>query len=118
MSLTILHNPRCSKSRKTLEIIREHGEEPEIIEYLKSPPDATELLKICKKLGVPVATVLRRGEAEYRDAVDRPDEEDDRALANWLAVNIRVLERPIVVADDGRAVIGRPPESVLALLGS
>lgn len=118
MSLTILHNPRCSKSRKTLELIREHGEEPEIVEYLKSPPDARALLELCAKLGAPVASVLRRGEAEYRDADDVPDEADEQALAAWLADHIRVLERPIVVADDGRAIVGRPPENVLELLGS
>ena len=118
MSLTILHNPRCSKSRKTLEIIREHGVEPEIVEYLKSPPTATALLDLRDKLGVPLASVLRRGEADYREARDLPDERDDEALAEWLSDNIRVLERPIVVSGDGRAVIGRPPENVLELLGS
>lgn len=118
MSLTILHNPRCSKSRKTLAIIREHGEEPEIIEYLKAPPSAAALLELGAKLGAPLASVLRRGEDEYRDAEDLPDETDDAALADWLSTHIRVLERPIVVSDDGRAVIGRPPENVLELLSS
>ena len=116
MRLTILHNPRCSKSRKTLQIIRERGEEPEIIEYLKFPPGAQAVLELRERLGAPLASLLRRDEAEYRDADDLPDEDDDEALANWLSIHIRVLERPIVVSDDGRAVIGRPPENVLQLL--
>ena len=118
MSLTIFHNPRCSKSRKTLEIIREHGQEPEIVEYLKTPPSAEQLLALRAKLDVPLTAMLRPKEAEYREADDLPEAGDEPALAAWVSSHIRVLERPIVVAEDGRAVIGRPPENVLELLES
>ena len=118
MSLTIYHNPRCSKSRKTLEIIRENGLEPDIVEYLKTPPSADEILALREKLDMPLNSMLRTKEAEYREAGDLPQADDDAALAAWLSSHIRVLERPIVVSDDGRAVIGRPPENVLELLSS
>ncbi len=118
MSITIYHNPRCSKSRKTLEIIREHGHEPDIVEYLKTPPSADEILALREKLGIPLKGMLRLKEAEYREADDLPQTDDDAGMAAWLSSHIGVLERPIVVSDDGRAVIGRPPENVLELLAS
>ncbi len=117
MTITIYHNPRCSKSRKTLEIIRESGNEPRIVEYLREPPDADSLLELARLLDQPLQALLRRSENEYRGARDRPDLDDDAALARWLEAHPVVLQRPIVVSGDGsRAVIGRPPENVLALL--
>jgi arsenate reductase (glutaredoxin) len=117
MPLTIYHNPRCSKSRATLELIRAAGLSPRIVPYLDDPPDAERILSLARLLGVPVAGLLRRGEAENREARDRPDEADDAALAGWLARHPRIIERPIVVDESRhRAVIGRPPESVRALL--
>ena len=117
--LTIYHNPRCSKSRKTLEILRESGIEPNIIEYLKEAPSADRILLIARLLGVAVADLLRRGEDEFKNAGELPELDDDQALAAWIADNPKVLQRPIVVDDStGRAVVGRPPESVLELIGS
>ena len=117
MKLTIYHNPRCSKSRKTLEIIRENGVEPEVVEYLDSVPSATTVLGLAKRLKVPVADLLRTGETEFKDGDDPPPLTDEQALAAWLERHPRVLQRPIVVDDDSdRAVIGRPPENVLELL--
>ena len=117
MSFKIYHNPRCSKSRKTLEIIQQAGIEPTIVRYLEEPPDAAELLDIAGKLGKSVADLLRRGEEEFKQAADLPDLDDDAALAAWVAEHPIVLERPIVVDTDlGRAVVGRPPESVSELL--
>lgn len=117
MNITIYHNPRCSKSRKTLEIIRDAGIEPEIVAYLDTPPDAEAIRALAKQLGIPVNGLLRRGESEFRDAGDLPDLDDDAALAAWLARHPRVIERPIVVdAARDRAVIGRPPEAVSDLL--
>ena len=117
MKLTIYHNPRCSKSRKTLEIIRENGVEPEIVEYLDSAPTAATVLGLAKRLKVPVTDLLRTGEAEYRDSDDPPPLNDEQALAGWLERHPRVLQRPIVVDDESNgAVIGRPPENVLELL--
>ncbi len=116
MKLVIYHNTRCSKSRKTLELIESAGISPEIVAYLDTPPDANEILDLAKMLEIPVNGLLRRGEAEFKDADDLPDLDDDAALAAWLARHPKVIERPIVVdRDRRRAVIGRPPENVLAL---
>lgn len=117
MSLKIYHNPRCSKSRKTLEIIQEAGVEPTIVLYLKHKTAAAEILDVAAKLGKPVAELLRRGEGEFKEALDLPALDDDAALATWLESHPVVLERPIVVdVDSGRAVLGRPPENVSELL--
>ncbi len=117
MTLTIYHNPRCSKSRQTLGLIRDAGIEPDIIEYLRDPPGAGEIVGIADKLGIGVAGLLRRGEDEFRQASDLPPLEDDRALAEWLSRHPRVIERPIVIdAARGKAILGRPPENVNELL--
>lgn len=117
MPVTIYHNPRCSKSRKTLEILENAGVEPTVVRYLEDPPSADEIRTLAERLGLPVADLLRRGEAEFRDAPDLPELDDDRALAAWLAAHPIVIERPIVVdTATGKAVIGRPPENVEALL--
>lgn len=118
MSITIYHNPRCSKSRKTLELLEQAGAEPKIVEYLKSPPDAATTIRNARLIGVRVADLLRRGEDEFKQADDLPDLDDDAALAAWLEQHPRVIERPIVVDEaTNRAVIGRPPENVLELVG-
>ena len=117
MSITIYHNPRCSKSRKTLELLEQAGVTPTIVEYLKSPPDAATTLRNARLIGVSVAELLRRGENEFRQADDLPDLDDDAALAAWLQQHPKVIERPIVVDEAGnRAVLGRPPENVLELV--
>ena len=117
MSLKIYHNPRCSKSRKTLEIIQGAGTDPAIVLYLQDTPPAAEILDIANKLGKSVADLLRRGESEFKNAVDLPDLADDTALAAWVEAHPIVLERPIVIdTDSGQAVVGRPPENVNALL--
>ena len=117
MALKIYHNPRCSKSRKTLEIIQRAGVDPDIVLYLKDTPDAAEILDIAGKLGLPVADLLRRGESTFREAANLPDLADDAALASWVAAHPIVLERPVVVdTESGKAVVGRPPENVEALL--
>jgi arsenate reductase len=117
MSLTIYHNPRCSKSRKTLEIIQDAGVEPTILLYLDDTPSASEIAVVADKLGLTVADLLRRGESEFKEATDLPDLDDNAALAGWIEAHPIVLERPIVVDNDsGKAVIGRPPENVNELL--
>ena len=118
MSIKIYHNPRCSKSRKTLELLEQAGVTPTIVEYLKTPPDAATTLRNANLVGVRVADLLRRGEDEFKQANDLPDLADDAALAAWLEKHPKVIERPIVVDEDaGRAVVGRPPENVLELIG-
>ena len=117
MSLVIYHNPRCSKSRKTLEIIQEAGITPGVVEYLAEAPSAARILQMAALLGLSVQDLLRRNEAEFVAATDLPDLNDDAALAAWISDNPKVLQRPIVVDDDAnKAVIGRPPENVRDLL--
>lgn len=117
MNITIYHNPRCSKSRKTLEIIQDAGIEPNIVEYLKTPPEASRTEHLAALLGIDVAGLLRKSESDFADAEDLPLLTDNAALAAWIEAHPKVLQRPIVVDDDrDLAVIGRPPESVLGLL--
>ena len=117
MSLRIYHNPRCSKSRNTLAIIQDAGIEPTIVRYLDEAPSAAEILDLAQKLAGTVADLLRRGEAEFKNASDLPDLNDDEALAAWVAAHPKVLERPIVVdTASGKAIMGRPPENVNQLL--
>ncbi len=117
MAIKIYHNPRCSKSRKTLELIQQAGVEPVVVRYLDEAPTAAEILDVAGRLGTPVADLLRGGESVVREADDLPALDDDAALAAWVAAHPIALERPIVVdTDSGRAVVGRPPENVNALL--
>ena len=115
MSVKIYHNPRCSKSRQTLQLLQEQGIEPEIIEYLKTPPTAEELNDILQKLGMEPRELMRKKEAEYK-ANGLDDEKLDRqALINDMVNHPILIERPIVVAND-KAAIGRPPKAVLTIL--
>lgn len=117
MSLVIYHNPQCSKSRKTLEIIQESGVTPGIVEYLAEAPSAARIVQLAELLGLSVQDLLRRNELEFTAATDLPDLADNAALAAWMSANPKVLQRPIVVDDDAnKAVIGRPPENVHELL--
>jgi arsenate reductase len=118
MSITIYHNPRCSKSRKTLELLEQSGITPTIVDYQSTPPDAETTLRHARLIGVSVADLLRRGEEEFKQANDLPDLDDDAALAKWLEAHPKVIERPIVVDEaNDQAVLGRPPENVLELVG-
>ena len=117
MSLTIYHNPRCSKSRQTLSILENAGVDFAIVEYLKQPPSPERLLEIAAMLELPLAELLRRGEAAFKQAAKLPALDDANALAAWLSKNPSVLQRPIVVDDTRRrAAVGRPPENVEGLL--
>ena len=111
---TIYHNPRCTKSRNTLELLREKGIEPEVIEYLKDPPSAAELKAIVEKLGIDPQALIRKGEDIYKEKYAGKT----LTAAQWIAAMVDhpiLIERPIVVRGK-RAVIGRPPENVLTLL--
>lgn len=113
MSVTIYHNPHCSKSRRALELLRERGVEPRIVAYLETPPDEAELRRILRLLGVGPRALLRAKEA--REAgLDDPGL-DDAALIRAMVANPRVIERPVVVSGD-KAALGRPPEKVLEIL--
>ncbi len=114
VAVTIYHHPGCSKSLKTLQLIRNSGIEPKIIEYLRSPPDSATLLKPADSLGVGVAELLRTSDG---DEADETLSLNEQSLARWLQDNPTALQRPIVVDEvHARACIGRPPENVLALL--
>lgn len=112
MTTKIYHNPRCSKSRNTLALLREKGIEPEVVEYLKTPPSADELREIVAQLGICPAELLRKKEAK-EEGIDANLADD--ALIEAMAAHPRVIERPIVVKE-GKAALGRPPEKVLELL--
>lgn len=115
MSVKIYHNPRCSKSRQTLELLKQQGIEPEIIEYLKTPPSADELSDILNQLNMQPRDLMRKKEAEYKTSGMNNPELDNTALINGMIETPKLIERPIVVAN-GKAAIGRPPEDVLAIL--
>lgn len=115
MTVTIYHNPRCSKSRQTLELLRGKGLEPEIIEYLKNPPGKSEMTGILALLGLTPRDLMRKKEAEYKaNGLDAPDLSDEQLL-DALVEHPLLIERPIVLAN-GKAAIGRPPENVLAII--
>lgn len=111
MKVTLYHNPGCSKSRQTLALLQENGVEPEIIEYLKTPPKAAVLRDLLGKLGLKPEEIVRPTEAGEAGI----DHLTGRALLEALAKNPRAMQRPIAVAGE-KAVIGRPPENVLTLL--
>lgn len=115
MRVRIYHNSRCSKSRGTLELLQAHGIEPEVVNYLDTPPGVDELKSVLRLLGMAPRQLLRTGEPEYRELrLDDPSVGDE-AILQAMVAHPRLIERPIVVAD-GKAAIGRPPEAVLAIL--
>jgi len=115
MSVTIYHNPRCSKSRQTLALLRERGIEPEIVEYLKAPPSAAEIKRLAKQLCRPPRAFLRKTEAPYKELGLADAGVSDAALIDAMAAHPVLIERPIVVKGD-KAALGRPPETVLEIL--
>ena len=115
MTVRIYHNSRCSKSRGTLELLQARGIEPEVVNYLDTPPNVDELRNLLRLLGMTPRQLLRTGEAEYRElGLDDPAVGDE-AVLQAMATHPKLIERPIVVAN-GKAAIGRPPEAVLAIL--
>ena len=113
--IVIYHNPRCSKSRQALALLRDRGAEPEVVEYLEIPLDADALRELLRSLGISARDLVRRGEAPYRELglADPATSEDDLIAA--IEANPILMQRPIV-RRGSRAVIGRPPECVAALL--
>ena len=112
--ITIWHNPRCSKSRQTLDLLRSSGHEPEVVEYLKTPPSRTEILQALLKLGMSAHDLLRTGEASYKEGGLSADSQD-KVIVQAMHDHPILIERPIVFAN-GKAAIGRPPEAVLDIL--
>jgi arsenate reductase (glutaredoxin) len=117
MKVTIYHNPRCSKSRQALQILQDQGIEPEVVEYLKTPPDRPILEHVLKLLGMGPRELMRKNEPEYKKAgLDDELLSHDELISALLQYPI-LIERPIVIAKD-KAIIGRPPEKVLEILNS
>ena len=114
-NVKIYHNPRCSKSRQALQIIKDHGVEPKVIEYLKEPLGKSELENIAKNLGMRPKEFVRENEAEFKDNNLAGELEEDDDLFDAMAKFPKIMERPIIISDLG-AVIGRPPENVLKIL--
>jgi len=112
---TIYHNPRCSKSRATLALLEANGVTPQIVLYLETPPDAAQIRALLKKLGLNAAQLVRRGEDDFK-ACGLGSDSSEAQLIAAMAAHPRLIERPIVVKGK-KAVLGRPPENVLALLG-
>ncbi|WP_148714219.1 arsenate reductase (glutaredoxin) [Chitinolyticbacter meiyuanensis] len=118
MHVVIYHNPRCSKSRETLALLREQGIQPDVIEYLDNPPDAATLGRLLTLLQLEPRQLMRQKEDDYA-ALNLADPALDRAgLIAAMVAHPRLIERPIVVVDDAHAALGRPPENVLALLNA
>lgn len=113
MSITIWHNPRCSKSRQTLDLLINRGIEPQIVEYLKQSPSLENIQTVLNKLGLKPRDMMRKGEAIYKE-LGLKDKDDD-ALISAMAGHPILIERPIVITKD-KAAIGRPPENVLQIL--
>lgn len=116
MSYTIFHNPRCSKSRQSLQLLHDAGVTPQVVEYLQAPPSAAELDGLCRKLGAEPPAIIRFKEQRAKDLGISAS--DARSRGEWLALiadNPILLERPIVVRGE-RAAIGRPPEQIAELL--
>jgi arsenate reductase len=115
MTVTIWHNPRCGKSRQTLELLRKKGVEPTIREYLKQPPSKAEVEKLLDLVGGDPAALIRDGEAEFKALRKKKADLSKADIAKAIAAHPILLQRPIVVAGK-KAAVGRPPEAVLALL--
>ena len=111
----IYHNPRCSKSRQTLEILNQQDVDTEIVLYLENPPSAEEVATILQKLGLSSRDIIRKGEEEYKLLNIKDQSLTENELITFMSENPKLIERPIVVKDD-KAIIGRPPENVLSLL--
>jgi len=115
LSIKIFHNPRCSKSRQTLQLLEDNNVQPEIIEYLKQAPSKTELESVLTLLGMSPRELMRKGEAAYKELNLADDGLTNDQLVVAMLENPILIERPIVLAN-GKAAIGRPPESVLDII--
>jgi arsenate reductase len=113
--LRVFHNPRCSKSRETLALLQQRGLNPQVIEYLKTPPSLAQLQALQRLLGLPAREMLRSGEEAYRELGLADASLSDEQLLQAIADHPVLLQRPIVV-HESRAVIARPPELALQVL--
>lgn len=114
-NVTIWHNPRCGKSRDSFKLLEEKGVEAEVVKYLDTPPTVDELKELLGMLGMAPRELMRTKEAIYKE-LDLKNESDDEKLIEAMVANPKLIERPIVIKD-GKAVVGRPIENVIELLG-
>lgn len=114
-SVTIYHNPRCSKSRQTLALLGDQGVAPTVVEYLKTPPSKAELVAVLDLLGLEPRELMRTHEKEYKEQGLADASLSRDQLIDAMLKTPKLIERPIVIAN-GKAAIGRPPENVLAVL--
>lgn len=115
MTVEIYHNPRCSKSRATLALLEENNITPEVRLYLENPPTAEQLAEVITQLGITPRELLRKGEDEYKENNLKDSDLSDQQIIDLMVQFPRLIERPIVISN-GKARIGRPPESVLEIL--
>ncbi len=115
MTVTIYHNPRCSKSRATLSLLEKQGVTPEIVHYLENPPTPDELKAVLEKLGLRPRDILRKKENPYKELGLDDETLPDDALILAMTEHPELIERPIVV-NENKAALGRPPESILDIL--
>ena len=114
MCITIYHNTRWGKSRNTLQLLRDNGHEPNVIEYLKNPPNVKELRKICEILDLRPIDIIRKKEKEYQQ-LNISNYESEKAIIEEIVRHPKLMERPIVIKGEN-GIIGRPPENVLKLI--
>ncbi len=115
MAVTIYHNPRCSKSRATMEYLEEKGIDAEVIKYMDTPPDENTLKELLGMLGMTPREIMRKHEAVFKEAGRGDPTFTDDELIEAMTQCPSLIERPIVV-NDGKAVLARPPEAVLDIL--
>ena len=115
MSVTIYHNPRCSKSRETLNLLQSKNIEPSVVEYLKTPLSHEQISTLVSQLGFNSARDIMRTKEEQYKALNLKDENDESALIAAMVEHPKLIERPIVVSNN-KAALGRPPENVLSVL--
>jgi len=114
-TLTIYHNPRCSKSRQTLQLLQENDQDPEIVQYLKTPLNKQQLQQLVKLLDCSVRDIIRTSEAEYKENNLADESLSDQQLLDAIVETPKLMQRPIVVSGN-KAAIGRPPEDVLKII--
>ncbi len=114
-AITLYHNPRCSKSRATLALLEENEVELDIVYYLENPPNAEELKALLEKLGLGLRDIIRKSEPEFEELGLGDQTLSDEIVLDLVCKHPRLIQRPIIVKGD-RAVLGRPPENVFALI--
>lgn len=116
MKNSIYHNPRCSKSRQTMALLEEKGQQLEVVEYLKAPPTKEELDWICTALNIEPLQLMRTKEATFKElGLNKKDQRPREEWLTFMSQHPILIERPIVIYNE-KAALGRPPENILTIL--